>query len=45
MYISATVNPILYNLMSNRGADTENAENGFVSVVLTSAVTGTGKSQ
>jgi hypothetical protein len=36
---------LLYNLMSNRGADTENAENGFVSVVLTSAVTGTGKSQ
>jgi hypothetical protein len=36
---------LLYNLMSNRGADTENAENGKVSIVLTSAATGTGKSQ
>ena len=36
---------LLYNLMSNKGVDTENAENGFVSIVLTSAATGTGKAQ
>lgn len=36
---------LLYNLMSNRGADTENAENGKVSIVLTSPVSGTGKAQ
>jgi hypothetical protein len=36
---------LLYNLMSNRGVDTENAENGKVSIVLTSTNTGTGKSQ
>jgi hypothetical protein len=36
---------LLYNLMSNRGVDTENAENGKVSIVLTSTNTGTGKAQ
>jgi hypothetical protein len=36
---------LLYNLMSNKGVDAENAENGKVQVVMTSPVTGYGKSQ
>jgi hypothetical protein len=36
---------LLYDLMSKRGADTENAENGVVQVVLTSAIGGHGKAK
>lgn len=36
---------LLYNLMSNKGVDTENAENGKVSIVLTTPISGTGKAQ
>jgi hypothetical protein len=36
---------LLYNLMSNRGVDTENAENGVVQVVLTSPIGGYGKAK
>jgi hypothetical protein len=36
---------LLYNLMSNKGVDTENAENGKVTIVLTDPTSGTGKAQ
>jgi hypothetical protein len=34
---------LLYNLMSNRGADTENAENGRIQGILTDGFNVTGK--
>jgi hypothetical protein len=34
---------LLFNLMANKGVDTENAENGKVQVVITSPATGVGK--
>ena len=36
---------LLYNLMSNKGVDTERAENEVVQVVLTSTIGGVGKSR
>ena len=36
---------LLYNLMSNKGVDAENAENGKVTIVLTDPTSGTGKAQ
>ena len=36
---------LLYNLMSNKGVDTENAENGKVQIVLTDPISGYGKAQ
>ena len=36
---------LLYNLMSNRGVDTERAENEKITIVLTDPTSGTGKAQ